>query len=106
MSSTFQVAPKDLWQSINPWKFIYDGVKFGVINIDVGQTAHPEVEQTVLDEVGSYGRQIGRIGDALEVILAHVKLDGLTQAEQDAIAVLRGQLASVREVKQRALVAH
>jgi len=49
--------------------------------------------------VGSYGRQLGRIGDALEVILKHVKLTGLTRDEEDALAVLRGQLAAVRQVK-------
>jgi len=45
---------------------------------------------------------LGRIGDALEVILNHVKLDGLSQTEKDALSVLRGQLAAVRQVKQRA----
>jgi hypothetical protein len=71
MSKTFQLslAPERLWQAINPWTFYQQGAQFGFINIDLGQTPHPEVEQTILDEVGSYGRQLGRIGDALEVLL-------------------------------------
>jgi hypothetical protein len=103
--SNFQLslAPQKLWQSINPWTFYQQGAQFGFINIDLGQTPHPEVEQSILDEVGSYGRQLGRIGDALEVLLKHVKLEGLSQAEEDALDVLRGQLASVRQVKQRTL---
>jgi hypothetical protein len=103
MSKTFQVslAPEKLWQAINPWTFYQQGAQFGLINIDLGQTPHPEVEQAILDDVGSYGRQLGRIGDALEVLLNHVKLDGLSQAEQDALSVLRGQLAAVRQVKER-----
>ena len=56
-----------------------------------------------LNDVGSYGRQLGRIGDALEVLLNHVKLDGLSQAEKDALSILRGQLAAVRQVKERTL---
>jgi hypothetical protein len=48
-------------------------------------------------------RVAGRIGDALEVLLNHVKLDGLSQAEKDALSVLRGQLAAVRQVKDRTL---
>lgn len=104
MSRTFQLylAPEQLWQAINPWTFYQQGAQFGVINIDLGQTPHPEAERAILDEVGSYGRQIGRIGDALEVLLAHVELRGLSQAERDALDLLRGQLAAVRQVKRRA----
>ena len=103
MSKTFQLslAPQKLWQAINPWTFYQQGAQLGFINIDLGQTPHPEIEQAILDDVGSYGRQLGRIGDALEVILNHVKLDGLSQAEKDTLAVLRGQLGAIRQVKQR-----
>jgi hypothetical protein len=105
MSKTFQLslAPEKLWQAINPWTLYQEGAQFGFINIDLGQTPHPEVEQAILDDVGSYGRQLGRIGDALEVLLNHVELDGLNQAETDALSVLRGQLAAVRQVKERTL---
>lgn len=103
MSKTFQLslAPQKLWQAINPWTFYMQGAQFGFINIDLGQTPNPEAEQAILDQVGSYGRQLGRIGDALEVLLKHVKLENLSPIEQDALDVLRGQLASVRQVKQR-----
>jgi hypothetical protein len=37
----------------------------GLININLGQSSAPEVEQEILEDVGSYGRQLGRIGDAL-----------------------------------------
>ncbi len=104
MSNTFQVslAPQKLWQAINPWTFYQQGAQFGFINIDIGQTPHPEAEQAILDEIGSYGRQLGRIGDALEVMLKHIKREGLSQTERDALDVLQGQLAAVRQVKQRA----
>ena len=58
-----------------------------------------DLERKLLDRVGSYGRQIGRIGDALEVILKHVKLGELKPEEQDALDILKGQLAAVRQVK-------
>jgi hypothetical protein len=107
MSKTFQLslAPQRLWQAINPWTFYLEGAQFGFINIDLGQTPHPEVEQAILDEVGSYGRQLGHIGDALEVILNHVQLGKLSQQENDALAVLRGELAEIRKVKKRTLKA-
>ncbi|WP_439597920.1 hypothetical protein [Falsiroseomonas sp.] len=98
------LAPEQLWQAINPWSFYQQGAQFGLVNIQLGRTPSPELEQRILEEVGSYGRQIGRLGDALEVLLNHLKLEGLTQAEADALAKLRGQLAEVRSIKQRAAV--
>ena len=104
MSGKFQlsIAPQKLWQAINPWTFYQQGAQLGFINIDLGQTPNPEMEQAILDRVGSYGRQLGHLGDALEVLLNHVKLDGLTPPEKDAIAVLRGDLAKIRQVKSEA----
>src|SRR5258708_3944016 len=99
------LVPQDLGQAINPRTFDQQGAEFGLINVNLGQTPHPEAEQAILDEVGSYGRQLGRIGDALEVLLDHLKLDGLTQDEKDALNALRGQLAAVRKSKERALEA-
>ena len=104
MSKPFQVslAPDKLWQAINPWTFYNQGAQFGLVNIELGQTPRPDIEQKILEQVGSYGRQLGRIGDALEVLLDHVKLEGLSDRERDALAVLRGQLAEIRQVKQDA----
>jgi hypothetical protein len=103
MSDPFQVslAPQQLWQAINPWTFYQQGSQVGLLNIDLGQTPNPQAERAILHEVGSYGRQIGRIGDVLEVLLDHLKLKDLEPAEKDAIDVLRGQLAQVRQVKAR-----
>src|SRR6185369_54769 len=105
MPKTFQLslAPQKLWQAINPWSFYQQGAQFGFINIDLGQTSHPDVEQSILDEVGSYGKQLGRIGDVLEILLNHVDLGTLKPEERDAVDILRGQLAEVRKVKERTL---
>ena len=103
MSDPFQVslAPQQLWQAINPWTFSLDNSTLGLVNIDLGQTPNPQAERGILNDVGSYGRQIGRIGDVLEVLLNHLKLKDLDSAENDAIDILRGQLAQVRQVKAR-----
>ncbi|MGU3360503.1 hypothetical protein ACLBWX_09230 [Methylobacterium sp. M6A4_1b] len=99
-SAQFSIAPDKLWQSINPWTFYQQGAQVGLVNIDLGHTPNPELEQKILDDVGSYGRQLGRIGDALEVLLRHIRLDHLSPAEEDALLILRGQLAEVRRVKE------
>jgi len=103
MADPFQVslAPQQLWQAINPWTFYQQGSQVGLLNIDLGQTPNPQAERAILNEVGSYGRQIGHIGDVLEVLLDHLKLKDLEPAERDAIDILRGQLAQVRQVKAR-----
>jgi hypothetical protein len=98
-----RLAPDTLWQAINPWSFAFTGDQLGLINISIGETSHPEVERQILDEVGSYGRQLGHIGDALEVLLDHFDSSALDQREKDALAILKGELAEIRQVKRRAL---
>jgi predicted house-cleaning noncanonical NTP pyrophosphatase (MazG superfamily) len=100
-SFQFSLAPEKLWQAINPWSFYNQWAQLGFVNINLGQTNHPEIEQKLLDEVGSYGKQLGRIGDALEVLIDHAAHKGLSRAETDALNILKGQLAEIRKVKQR-----
>jgi hypothetical protein len=99
MSTPFSLAPDQLWQAINPMTFNQQGAQFGFINLDLGAAGESDLERKLLAQVGSYGRQLGRIGDALEVILKHVKLGDLKPEEQDALDILKGQLATVRQVK-------
>ena len=60
-------------QSINPFTAFLSpiGSQFGLVNIDLGQSSEPDVESEVLSDVASYGKQLGRIGDALIVLLKH-----------------------------------
>jgi hypothetical protein len=105
MSNSFQLslAPHTLWQAINPWTFYQQGAQFGLINIDLGQTNHPDIEQKILDQVGSYGRQLGRMGDVLEILMNRLDRDSLPKEEQAAIDALRAQLEDVRKIKDRSL---
>lgn len=87
----------DVTQAINPWSWTTGQI--GLVNINLGRSGNPEVEQEVLDEVGSYGKQLGCIGDALAVLIKHVKMDELAPAERDAITKLRFQLEAVEQIK-------
>ncbi len=100
----FQVslAPKQLTQTINPWTWAFSGGQFGLINIDLGQSGDPDLERRMLDEVGSYGRQLGRMGDAMKVMLDHMDRSNLTREESNALAVLEAQLIEVDRVKRSA----
>ena len=91
----------DVSQNINPWSWFLKltGSQVGLVNINLGRSADPELEERILDEVGSYGRQLGRIGDVLGILLRHVPLDGLNESEQTKIAALRTQLAEIDRMK-------
>lgn len=87
----------DVTQAINPWSWTTGQI--GLVNINLGRSGNPEVEQEVLDEVGSYGKQLGCIGDALAVLIKHVKVDELAAPERDAITKLRFQLEAIEKIK-------
>jgi hypothetical protein len=77
------------------------GSQVGLVNIELGQSTQPEVEEEVLTDVASYGKQIGRIEDALVVLLDHFNPGRpLTVPEQQAIDDLRELVTQVHKVKQ------
>jgi hypothetical protein len=74
----------------------------GLININLGQSSAPEVEQEILEDVGSYGRQLGRIGDALAVLITHFHPERpLDPKEEKAIRALRAMLDQIGDIKER-----
>ena len=94
----------DVVQSINPWTAFFSpiGSQLGVININLGQSSDPDVEAEVLSDVGTYGKQIGRIGDALIVLLAHLKPDPpLNPDEAKVIAELNEMLEKIAVIKEK-----
>jgi len=93
----------DVTQAINPWSWTFGSAssQVGLVNIHLGRSSDPGLEQEVLDEVGSYGKQLGRIGDALAVLIRHVRLEDLDAGERDALTALRFQLDEIAQVKAR-----
>jgi hypothetical protein len=94
----------DVVQSINPWTALLSpiGSQFGLININLGQSSAPDVEQEVLSDVGTYGKQLGRIGDALIVLMAHFHpRKPLSAAETKSLDALKEMLQEIAEVKNK-----
>ena len=91
-------------QTINPWTWFLrlTGVEVGQLNVYLGDSSNPGLERQILETVGTYGRQIGQIGDAMAVLLRRTKLDDLQPDERDAIAALMEQLAQVDRLKRQA----
>lgn len=96
------LAPQQLWQAINPWKFDLGNDQIGLFNINIGQSSNPAVERNVLAEVGSYGKQLGHIAEALEVLIKHLDETKLSLHERDTLAIFKGDVAKVRAIKARA----
>lgn len=91
----------DVLQSINPWSWYLSSVggQFGLVNINLGKSSDPALERQILDEVGSYGRQIGRIGEALAVLLKHVDPAVLSDDEKKTLWAFESQMEEIRRLK-------
>src|SRR5262249_37415060 len=91
----------DVVQSIYPSFFSPTGNQFGLVNITVGQSSSPEVERDVLSDVGSYGKQIGQIADALLVVIEHLEGDADGTLKRDkAIRQFKEMMQAVAKVKE------
>lgn len=90
-------------QTINPWTVFLNpvGSQVGLFNINLGNSSDPAVEDQVISDVASYGKQLGRIGDVLTVLLRHIKLEHLSQDEKDAISGLKTMLREIASVKKK-----
>ena len=91
----------DVLQNINPWNWILKADQVGLININLGRSADPALEQEILNEVGSYGRQLGRINDVLGVLLQHVQPEKLSEDDRIKIYAFKTQLAEIERLKQK-----
>ncbi|NOT41876.1 MAG: hypothetical protein HOP13_15450 [Alphaproteobacteria bacterium] len=92
----FRLSPftGDVMQTINPWTWVF--------NVNLGNSGAPEIERLVLDEVGSYGRQLGRVGDALAVLVKKARDPGyaFTEKDNNALDDLLSQVRAVDDVKK------
>ncbi|OSZ71591.1 hypothetical protein [Hydrogenophaga sp. IBVHS1] len=94
-----QLAPAGLNQPILPnWSF-------HLFNVNLGASSNADLEQAALQKVGSYGKQIGHLSEALEVVIRQLRLldsKNLSREERDTIAVFLGDVAAVRKLKVEA----
>jgi hypothetical protein len=94
-------APDRLYQPILPnW---FDN--WSLVRIDMGASANPPLERHLIARVGSYGRQIGKLVEAVEVLAAKLPRAKLTEKEKaalDALAELAGELREARRDFPRA----
>lgn len=92
-----QLAPSQLAQTINPWSWTFGQV--GLFNINLGSSGDPDLEARILGEVGSYGRQLGRMGDVMKILMQRIDPASLSPAEKEAFDALALQLQHVEVIK-------
>ena len=90
------LAPNQLTQTINPWSWTFGN--FSLLSVNLGTSKAPEVETRVLNEVGTYGRQLGRIGEALAAVAAWAESQGMPETK--AIQELRLQLEHIDIIRR------
>jgi hypothetical protein len=93
-----QLAPESLYQPILP------GWQFSLFSVNLGASSDAGIEKAAIQQVGSYGKQLGHLADALEVVIKQLKLldsRALSQDDRDALQVFLGDVAAVRGVKAK-----
>jgi hypothetical protein len=90
-------------QNILPsnWLANFTGNRFSWFTVNLGRSSAPEVEADILENVGSYGRQLGRISDVLEVLVARLPRESLTEHERAAVEDFSAQMREIRRIKER-----
>ena len=81
-------APERLWQPINP------GWTFGNVIVNTTNSSAPQVEQEVVSQ-HSYGRQIGRLMDAVEALVKALPKTQSDEGVQDFLELA----AQVKAIK-------
>lgn len=76
------------------------GDQLGFININTSRSGDPELERRIVEQVASYGRQLGRVLDALDVLIrrdAGEQPDPKDELALNDLQRLRAEIATTKE---------
>ena len=93
------LAPSRLNQVINPWSLSLGSL----FTVNLGNAGDTELEVRMLARVGTYGRQIGQIGDAVGVLVELIGDEAFAKLKPEQQAILnklKTQLKLVETVKE------
>ena len=100
----------DVTQAINPMSWLFRTsaqTQTGLVNITTGRSDDPMLEHRIVAEVASYGRQLGRVIDALCVVVAEMPDDDLNRQQREVLAEftkLADEIAAVKTATRAARV--
>jgi hypothetical protein len=91
----------DVVQWINPVTWFASGNQIST-NVYIGESSSPETEAEILDRVGTYGRQLGQITDAMIVLLRHLPdRESLMRKESDVIKAFEKMANDIADIKEK-----
>src|SRR4051812_18957398 len=90
-------------QNILPWNWFanFAQSRFSWFTVNLGRSSAPEVEADILENVGSYGRQLGRISDVLEVLVDRLPRESLNETECAAVEDFSAQMREIKRIKEK-----
>lgn len=92
-------APYHLKQNINPLDIFWNpSGQYGMVNITM-KSSDPATERDIVENVASYGKQLGRMADALLVLLDRLPTHELRAEEQAAIDGFREMAVHIMLLK-------
>lgn len=91
----------DVTQAIDASLVRSVGDQLGFININETAAADPALEQRIVKQVASYGRQLGRLVAAVDVLARRQDRSGLDTADARALDQLQALRQQIDAVKQR-----
>lgn len=75
-------------QGFEIWSDWFKSVgQIGLVNIDLGNAGDDDLEREILTEVGSYGRQLGQIADAVAVLIDQADLDRSKLSDENIVVL-------------------
>jgi hypothetical protein len=90
----------DVAQAINPMSWLFrTSAQTGLVNITTGRSEDPVLEHRIVAEVASYGRQLGRVIDALCVVVAQMPQTDLTRQQRALLAEFTKLAEEIAAVK-------
>ena len=92
----------DVSQIINPWTLWLKSLnqQLGFINITNVKSGNWEKEKEIIEEVASYGRQLGWIIEVLDLVISRLKFNNLTEEERTTLRQFSELIKRIEEVKQ------
>jgi hypothetical protein len=92
----------DISQIINPWTLWLKSLnqQLGFINVYNVESGDSQKEKKIIEEVASYGRQLGWIIEVLDIVLSRLKLDNLTEEERESLNQFFSLIRRIEEIKR------
>ena len=91
----------DVTQAIDTSLVRSIGDQLGFININTSGSGDPELERRIVEQVASYGRQLGRVLDALDVLIRRDAGEQLGPEDQLVLTELQRLRREIAATKER-----